>query len=169
MRASRTRPFDSRVGRTRARGGLSPHPGSAAGHLSGGLSPALATRLDPHDPTAELALHFPVQLNLGRVGPTTVTAVPISNGYLHEYSLSRRRPATGASRYRRGGTVGGIGRNESITRLHPDSEELPTTDVIAANVLQRGPCELLRRFWPRGTDSARSRTVTSSSTRRFSS
>ena len=97
MRASPTRPFDSRVGRTRARG-LLPHPGSAAGHLSGGLSPALATRLDPHDPVAELALHFPVQLNLGRVGPTTVTAVPISNDDLHECSLSRRSPATGASR-----------------------------------------------------------------------
>ena len=92
----------------------SAHPGNAAGHLRCGLAATLAARLDSHDPLTELARHLSVELDLGRVGPTTVATVPVSNDGLHGCSLSRRRPATDAYR-KGGGTVGGIGRNESIT------------------------------------------------------
>ena len=78
----------------------SAHPGTAAGHLRCGLAAPLAARLDSHDPLAELARHSAVELDLGRVGPTTVTTMPVSNDGLHERSLSRRRPATDA--YRKG-------------------------------------------------------------------
>jgi hypothetical protein len=58
-------------------------------HLTGGLASTGPARLDPHDPVAELALHLSVELDLGRVGPAAVAAMPIS-GCCHGHSLSRR-------------------------------------------------------------------------------
>lgn len=108
MRASPARPFASRVlesGGSDAAGEGSAHARYAPGHLRCGLAAPLTAGLDPHDPLAELARHFSVELDLGRIGPTTVATVPISNDGLHGGSLSRRRPATDAyqgGRNRRG-------------------------------------------------------------------
>jgi hypothetical protein len=93
----------------------SAHPGTAAGHLRCGLAPPFAARLDPHDPSTELARHPSVELDLGRVGPTTVATVPVSNDGLHGRSLSRRRPATDA--YQKGGAGPSEGSEEkSLSR-----------------------------------------------------
>jgi hypothetical protein len=93
----------------------SAHPGTAAGHLRCGLAAPLAARLDSHDPLAELARHLSVELDLGRVGPTTVATVPVSNDGLHGRSLSRRRPATDA--YQKGGAGPSEGSEEkSLSR-----------------------------------------------------
>jgi hypothetical protein len=87
-----------RVEGVRARPAGSTHPRTAPGHLRRGLATPLAARLNSHDPLAELTGHSAVELDLGRVGPTTVATVPVSNDGLHGRSLSRRRPATDAYR-----------------------------------------------------------------------
>src|SRR6266536_2239696 len=89
----------------RARRG-SPFDLNELGRCPGASSPgtALATRLDPHHPVAEIALHGSVEREDRAVGSTTVPTVPVSDDVFHGHSLSRRRPATGAC------LIGGRGR-----------------------------------------------------------
>jgi hypothetical protein len=100
----------------------SAHPGTAAGHLRCGLAAPLPARLDSHDPLAELARHPSVELDLGRVGPTTVATVPVSNDGLHGRSLSRRRPATDA--YQKGGAGPSEGSEEKSLSRGPAAGRL---------------------------------------------
>jgi hypothetical protein len=48
------------------------------------LASPSSTRLDFHNIDAVLALHRPIQRNLGVVGSTTIPAVPVSDEALHE-------------------------------------------------------------------------------------
>src|SRR6266498_831374 len=70
-----------------------------------GFASPSSTRLDFHYIDAVLALHRPIQRNLGVVRSTSIPAVPLSDEALHEALLSRRMPATGACRL-----VEGLGR-----------------------------------------------------------
>ena len=111
----------------------SAHSGRAPSHLSGSLAAALATRLDPHHPVAEVALHSSVELEHRGVRSAAVPTVPVSDDVFHGHSLSRRRPATGASVLAGGGRRGDR-KGSSLPRAGRSSLRVPGGPVVTLRI-----------------------------------